>query len=192
MKFFIGLGNPGLKYSRTKHNVGASVVKALAKDAGIKIDEKIYSSLLGRGVISGEKVALLLPQTYMNLSGHAVGELYRREIKNTEDLIVVCDDINLKLGRIRIRRKGSSGGHKGLESILKTLGRDDFIRVRVGIATEAHKGDITGYVLSAFRRKELKNASHAIGLAAEACRALIEEDAEDAMSRFNAARTGTS
>lgn len=192
MKFIIGLGNPGLKYNRTKHNIGFNVVEKLAKAGRIKIDQKLHSSLIGRGSISGEDVTLVLPQTYMNHSGHAVGQLYENEIKRIEDLVIVCDDVNLKLGRIRVRKKGSSGGHKGLGSIINTLGRDDFVRLRVGIATEVRKGDITNYVLSTFRRKDLKNVSHAIDLAKDAIIFLIENGAEKTMARFNTIKIGTS
>ena len=192
MKFIIGLGNPGLKYRSTKHNIGFNVVKEIAKRAGIKISEKRYGSLLGRGRISGKEVVLVLPRTYMNLSGKAVEELFREEAKEIGDLVVICDDINLDLGKIRLRNKGSSGGHKGLESIINVLGRDDFERLRVGIATETHKGDITNYVLSPFKRKDMRNVNHSIALAKDAISCLIKEGADIAMARFNKRKAGTS
>src|SRR3989338_2616578 len=104
MIFVVGLGNPGLDYAATKHNVGFNVVKKLAKENNIKINKRMHFSLVGRGRISGEDVVLVLPQTYMNLSGNAVGVLFRQEIKEIRDLVVVCDDINIELGRVRIRR----------------------------------------------------------------------------------------
>lgn len=192
MKFIVGLGNPGLEYNSTKHNIGASVVKSLAKENGIKINKKLHFSLLGKGKIRGEEVMLVLPQTYMNLSGKAVGELFRQEIKKIEDLLVVCDDINLGLGRIRLRKEGSSGGHKGLESIIQTLGRNDFARLKIGIATEVHKGDITNYVLSPFKRKEMRNVKHVIALAQETVVSMIEKGIEPAMNKFNKRKIGTS
>jgi len=192
MKIIVGLGNPGLEYRATKHNVGFEVVKALAKESDIKINSKMHFSLVGRGKISGEDVILVLPQTYMNLSGNAVGELFRRETKDMSDLLIVCDDINIELGRIRLKTRGSSGGHKGLESIIHTLGRDDFARLRVGIATEVHKGDITGYVLAPFKRKEMRNVAHVIGLARDAIVCVIEEGIEKAMTKFNKTKIGTS
>lgn len=192
MKLIIGLGNPGLEYKLTKHNIGFEVVAALAKENDIKLNKRVHFSLSGRGRIAGVEVVLALPQTYMNLSGKAVGELARREIKELEDLIVVCDDINIELGRIRIRAGGSSGGHKGLGSIIGTLGSDCFARLRVGIATDIHKGDITNYVLSPFKRKEKRNVAHVVSLAKDAVTCMIEKPIEEAMARFNKRKIGTS
>lgn len=192
MKFIVGLGNPGSEYKGSKHNIGFAVVEKLARDNRIKIKEKLHFSLTGRGKIAGEEVTLVLPQTYMNLSGKAVGELQSREAMDIGDLLVVCDDINLELGKIRLKKQGSSGGHKGLLSITQTIGRDEFPRLRVGIATEAHKGDITGYVLSPFKRRLLRNVAHVIGLAAEAAECLVEEGIETAMNRYNKRKVGTS
>ena len=156
MKFIVGLGNPGLEYKATKHNVGFAVLQDLAKECSIKIKDKRYSAIIGKGKISGEDVMLVLPQTYMNRSGDTVGDLFREEVSLSDDFIVICDDINMKLGRIRMKKRGSAGGHKGLESIISVLGRDDFARLRIGIATDIHKGDITRYVLSPFRRNQHK------------------------------------
>jgi len=192
MKFIVGLGNPGLEYRNTKHNVGFSVVKALAKEYDIDLDQKLYSALLGRGHIMGEDVVLALPQTYMNLSGKTVGELFRQEIKSIEDLVVICDDINLKIGRIRLKKKGSAGGHKGLESIINILGTSDFARLRVGIATELHKGDITRYVLAPFKRKDHKHVSHAVSLAKDTMLCWLRYGIDMAMTRFNTRKVGTS
>ncbi|MBI5124373.1 MAG: aminoacyl-tRNA hydrolase [Candidatus Omnitrophica bacterium] len=185
MKYIIGLGNPGLEYRSTKHNVGFAAVKEFAKENKIKLKEKRYLALIGKGRVSGEDVALVLPQTYMNRSGDTVGDLVSNEIKSLDDLMIVCDDINLKLGRIRLKKQGSSGGHKGLESIIKELGRGDFQRLRIGIATGAHKGDITRYVLTPFKRREHKNASHAISLANDALACWIAKGMDEAMNRFN-------
>lgn len=192
MRFIIGLGNPEEEYSGTKHNIGFAVVKEFAKECGIRMNKKMHFSIIGRGKLSGEEVTLVLPQTYMNMSGKAVGELVRREVKDLKDMIVVCDDINLELGKIRMKKGGSSGGQKGLESIIHTIGTDDFARLRVGIATEVHRGDITDYVLSPFRHKELRNASHAISLAKDALISLVEDGIEKAMSKFNKRKAGTS
>ena len=192
MKIIVGLGNPGLEYKGTKHNIGFEVVQALAKENGIKINKRLHSSVVGKGKIAGEDVILVLPQTYMNLSGKAVGEVCGREMKDIHELTVVCDDINIELGRIRLRPSGSSGGHKGLASIISTMGRDDFARLRVGIATEMHKGDITNYVLSPFKRKESRNVAHVITLAADALACMVESGIEPAMAKFNKAKIGTS
>lgn len=192
MKFIIGLGNPGEEYTGTKHNIGFAVVKELAKECGIKANKRMHFSLVGRGEISGEEVTVVLPQTYMNLSGNAVGELVRREVKDLKDLIVVCDDINLELGKIRMKKSGSSGGQKGLESIIHIIGTDQFPRLRVGIATEVHRGDITDYVLSPFKHKDLRNVSHTIALAKEALASAVVDGLEKAMSKFNKRKAGTS
>lgn len=192
MKFIVGLGNPGFEYRNTKHNIGFAVARTLAKANGIKINKKLHFSLMGKGRLSGEEVLVCLPQTYMNLSGKAVGELFREEVKDIRDLLVVCDDINLELGKIRLKKQGSSGGHKGLESIIHTLGTDEFARLRVGIATEVHKGDITNYVLSPFKRKEMRNALHAVALASDAVESMISEGIDTAMNKFNKRKAGTS
>lgn len=192
MKFIVGLGNPGLEYRSTKHNIGFAVVKLLAKANGIKINKTAQFSVFGRGKIDGEDAVLILPQTYMNLSGKAIGELFNKLIKDIGDLMVVCDDINLELGKIRLKKQGSSGGHKGLESIIRTIGRDDFARLRVGIATEAHRGDITNYVLTPFKRKEMRNVSHAISLAADTAACMVKHGIDKAMSKFNKRKAGTS
>lgn len=192
MKFIIGLGNPGLSYSRTKHNIGFEVVKSLAKSNRIRINQKLHFSLIGRGRIAGQDVMLAMPQTFMNLSGRAVGELFSREAGDISDILVVCDDINLDLGRIRLKKQGSAGGHNGLESIIRTLGRDDFARLRVGIATEVHKGDITRYVLSQFKRHDRRNAAHTVKLAADTVACMLEEGIDMAMNKFNKRKAGTS
>ena len=192
MKIIVGLGNPGLEYKGTKHNIGFEVVQALAKENSIKINKRLHSSAVGKGKIAGVDVMLVLPQTYMNLSGKAVGEVAGREMKDIRELTVVCDDINIELGRIRLRTSGSSGGHKGLASIIGTLGRDDFARMRVGIAIEVHKGDITNYVLSPFKRKEMRNVAHVITLAADALTCMIGIGIEAAMAKFNKSKIGTS
>lgn len=192
MKYVIGLGNPGLEYRSTKHNIGFSVVKELAKENKIKIKEKRYSALIGRGKISGEEVVLVLPQTYMNRSGDTVVDIVRDGIKSIEDMIVVCDDINLKLGRVRLKKQGSAGGHKGLESIISDLGRDNFGRLRVGIATDVHKGDITRYVLTPFKRNQHKNVSGVISLAVDSLVCWIEKGMHEAMNKFNIRKVATS
>lgn len=193
MKFMVGLGNPGLEYKSTKHNIGFEVVKAIAKEGGIRVNKKLHFSVFGKGKIAGEDVTLVLPQTYMNLSGNAVSELFSRgDIKEIKDLVVICDDVNLELGKIRLRKQGSAGGHKGLESIIHTLGSGDFVRIRVGIATEVHKGDISNYVLSPFRRGQMRNVAHAVSLAKDACLALIDKGIDTAMNKFNKRKGPTS
>ncbi len=192
MKFIIGLGNPGGEYKSTKHNIGFALLQDFAKDKKIKIKEKSYSALIGRGKVAGVDVTLVLPQTYMNRSGDTVGDIVRAEMGPSDDLIVVCDEINIKLGRIRMKQKGSAGGHKGLESIISVLGRDNFARLRIGIATDVHKGDITRYVLRPFKRNQRKNVSHVLSLAQEALECWVMKGLEAAMNKFNVKKVATS
>jgi PTH1 family peptidyl-tRNA hydrolase len=188
----VGLGNPGMEYKATKHNVGFAMLQAIAKENKIKIKEKRYSALIGRGKVAGADAVLVLPQTYMNRSGDTVGDLFRKEVGPSDDLIIICDDINMKLGRIRMKKRGSAGGHKGLESVISVLGRDDFARLRIGIATEVHKGDITRYVLTPFRRNQHKNVSHALSLAQEALECWVREGIDTAMNKYNVQKAATS
>ena len=192
MKYIIGLGNPGEEYEGTRHNIGFAVVRGIARKYGISIDKEVHSSLLGKGRINGEGVALFLPQTYMNLSGKAVSELFEEQIKSPDDMIVICDDINLKLGRIRLRQKGSAGGHKGMQSIIDSLVMTDFARLRVGIATDILRGDISNYVLSPFKRKDRKHLEHVIAMAEEAVLCWIKNGIQKAMTRYNTMSVGTS
>jgi PTH1 family peptidyl-tRNA hydrolase len=192
MKLIVGLGNPGLEYASTKHNIGFAVVKAIAKENGIRMRQKLRFSLVGKGRILGEDAVLAMPQTFMNLSGNALKELEADRTKDLSGLVVICDDINLELGKIRLKRSGSSGGHKGLESIIRALGRDNFARLKVGIATDVHRGDITGYVLSPFKRSQRRNVAHALELAKDAVTCMVEEGIDKAMARFNKRKAGTS
>jgi len=185
VKYIFGLGNPGIEYKNTKHSIGFEVVQAIAKESGIKINKESHFSIFGKGKVAGEDVTLVLPQTYMNLSGNAAGELLGKDVKAIGDMLVICDDINLDIGRIRLRKHGSAGGHKGLESIIHTLKTNEFARLRVGIATEIHKGDISNYVLSPFKRHEMRNVAHTVSLARDAAISMIEEGMDSAMSKFN-------
>ncbi len=185
MKLIVGLGNPGRLYRYTRHNVGFLVLEELAKARKIKIRQKRYGSLLGRGAISGEEAILLMPVTYMNLSGKAVLEALKEEKADIGGLLVICDDINLRLGTMRMRTKGSSGGHKGLNSIIQSLGTGDFARLRIGIATEPIKGDITEYVLSQFKNKDRKKIKDIVSLAKDAVAVWIGDGAEAAMHKYN-------
>jgi PTH1 family peptidyl-tRNA hydrolase len=192
MKYIIGLGNPGLAYGATKHNIGASAVKQLAKENGIRLKEKRYCSLSGKGTVAGKAVTLVLPQTYMNRSGGAVEDIVRLGADASSDIIVVCDDINLKLGRVRMKKHGSAGGQKGLESIIASLGTDVFPRLRIGIATETHSGDITRYVLTPFKRHERRPVRRVLDLAVGALECWAGEGIDIAMTKFNIKKAATS
>lgn len=185
MKLIVGLGNPGRKYEKTRHNIGFRVASALADKWKIKLNSKAFKSFIGKGEIFGKEVVVSLPQTYMNNSGEAVASLASRKKVELRDLFVISDDVNIPLGTMRIRAKGSSGGHKGLQSIAEALGSGDFSRLRIGIGKEGLKGDLSDYVLSPFDKDELKILDSAIEAAVECCEVWIEEGVESAAHRFN-------
>jgi len=186
MWLIAGLGNPGERYRYTRHNIGFLTLQRCAKDNGISlVKEHSCEALVGRGQIAGKKVMLLLPQTYMNKSGESVMKVFSREIKSLERVMVVCDDINLELGRMRMKPKGSSGRHKGLESIIACLGTRDFARLRMGIATGVHEGDISGYVLEPFTKRQMKDVSRMIERAQQALEFWLDEGIEAAMNWCN-------
>ena len=187
MKLIVGLGNPGREYQGARHNVGFVVVDILARRHGIHVKARRSKSLVGEGVIAGEKVVLAKPLTFMNLSGEAVGALVRRYRIDPSDIIVIADDVNLPLGRLRIRAGGSSGGHKGLRSIIHSLGMEDFPRIRVGIGSP--KGEMVDFVLSRFHKSERGVVDEAVNRAADAVEAILSEGIEPTMNRFNAPKT---
>ena len=185
MKLIIGLGNPGRKYENTRHNVGFKAACALADKYSIRLNTKAFNSLIGKGRIFSEDVMVALPQTYMNNSGEAARMMFLRKKMEPEDILVICDDVNLELGIIRIRQAGSSGGHKGLESIIDYLDSGDFARLRIGIGKDTGSPGLSGYVLSPFKKNEAKTLEGAIESAGEGCEAWIKEGAESAANRFN-------
>ncbi|MBM3499047.1 MAG: aminoacyl-tRNA hydrolase [Armatimonadetes bacterium] len=185
MRCLVGLGNPGSAYAATRHNVGFQVVDALAARHGIDVAKRRHQALLGRGRIGEVEVLLVKPQTFMNDSGLAVRrvlEYYRLEPCH---LLVVCDDINLDLGQLRLRRAGSPGGQKGLRSIGQHLGRTDFVRLRIGVGRLETGRDATGFVLSPFRASEREAADDALQQAADAVECALREGLEAAMGRYN-------
>lgn len=188
MYIIAGLGNPGAKYENTRHNIGFDTIDRLADEAGISISESKHKALLGKGVIDGHRVILVKPQTYMNLSGESLREVVDYYKCDPEtDLIVISDDINLDVGRLRIRKKGSAGGHNGLKNIIAQLGTDAFVRVRMGVGEKPKDYDLADYVLGHFTSEERKVLDEACKRAAEAIRVILNEDADAAMNRFNAA-----
>ncbi len=183
MWIIVGLGNPGKKYSKTRHNIGFLVIEEIARRYAIDFKErKNYKA--GRGSIDGRDVFLVEPLLYMNNSGIAVKDISERFNIPTEHLIVIHDDIDMEVGKVRIRRKGSSGGHKGIESIIQNLSAKDFPRLKIGIGRE---GDITpeDYVLRKFRKNELPLIKSAVEKASDAVITIILEGLEKAMNRFN-------
>ena len=185
MRLIVGLGNPGIEYARTPHNLGFLVVDKLAEDAGIRVTRPESKSFAGIGQIAGHDIVLAKPQTMMNLSGLAVGELVRRAECEPSDVIVLCDDIALPWGMIRVRERGSAGGHNGLKSVISSLGTMEFPRVRLGVQPEDFRGDLKEYVLRQISRDEEDLVAEEIDLAAEAVKVILAEGTQSAMNRFN-------
>jgi len=185
MILFLGLGNPEKRYQKSRHNLGFRVLDSLAKRLKIKIKTKRYKSLMGRGRIGREGIVLAQPLTFMNNSGVAAASLVRSLKIPLKNLIVVCDDIDLPVGRIRIRRKGGSGGHKGLESIIQHLKSNEFPRLRMGIGRPPQGMDPKEYVLKNFTKEENLLVKKAIDEAEEALILLVKEGIIPAMNRYN-------
>ncbi len=186
MKAIIGLGNPGRDYKWTRHNVGFEVINKLAYDYNIDMNKEKYKALTGEGRIGFEKVLLIEPLTYMNLSGESVREFVNFYKLQPEDIIVVCDDINLPVGSIRIRAKGSDGGQKGLRNIIYQLGYDNFTRVRVGVGEKPPQWDLAKYVLSKFTEEENTDIIKGITDAGDAVAMIIKDgNTQQAMNTYN-------
>lgn len=185
MKLIVGLGNPGRRYRQTRHNVGWEVISRLARRARIAVDEEDGFSDVGRGAIGGTRVILARPQTYVNVSGEAVRDLRRRHRLRPQDIVVVIDDLDLPLGRLRLRASGSAGGHNGLKSIIEAIGTTEFPRLRVGIGRPPEGVDPADHVLTRFTSDEQAVVDAALDRAAEAIETAITEGIETAMNRFN-------
>jgi peptidyl-tRNA hydrolase, PTH1 family len=185
MRLIVGLGNPGIEYAWTPHNLGFLVVDVLAEDAGIRVTRPEAKSLVGLGQIAGHEVVLAKPQTMMNLSGLAVRELVSRAECQPSDVIVVCDDIALPWGMLRVRERGTAGGHNGLKSVIGAIGTTEFVRVRLGVKPEEMRGDLKEYVLRQIRRDEEDLVAEEIEQGAEAVKVILVEGTQSAMNRFN-------
>jgi len=184
MKLVVGIGNPGKRYQGTRHNLGMCVVDRLARDHGIPTRRRRFDALVGEGSIGSARILLVKPQTYVNLSGNAVAPLLRWYRCSTDDLMVVCDDLNLEVGRLRLRRLGSSGGHNGLESISECLATEAFARLRIGIG-RGDAAEPTDHVLGRFAPGEEALVEEATARAADAVRVWVELGIEAAMNEFN-------
>jgi PTH1 family peptidyl-tRNA hydrolase len=186
VKLIVGLGNPGIEYQFTPHNLGFLVVDQIANEFGVEIRNRQCRALTGRVVIGSETVLLAKPETFMNLSGISVRELVsKHEVRVEEDLTVIQDELDFPLGTIRIQRKRSSAGHNGIESIISSLGTQDFLRIRMGVAPERKIEDGMSYLLSPFRKAQLKVVDEMLEVAASAVKAIVTEGAAAAMNRFN-------
>lgn len=186
MYCIVGLGNPEKKYENTRHNIGFDVIDALAEKYSIAVRERGFKALFGKGVIDGQRVILVKPQTYMNLSGESVREVTDYyKIDAEEELIVISDDIALETGAIRIREKGSAGGHNGLKNIIQHLGTENFKRIRMGVGEKPKEWDLVDYVLGHFSEEERKQMDKSTAEAVQAVEVMMTEGADAAMNAFN-------
>ena len=185
MRVIVGLGNPGTQYDWTPHNIGFLAIDVIAERAGIRVTRPESKSQVGVGKLAGEDVILAKPQTFMNLSGGAVRMLLERYECGPEDLIVLSDEAMLPWGMLRIRERGSAGGHNGLNSIIGSLGTNEFIRIRLGVQPEHPLGDMADYVLGVMRKPEREIAGQMAVETAEAVAMILTEGVGKAMTRFN-------
>jgi len=186
VKLIVGLGNPGIEYQFTPHNVGFLAIDRIAGQCGVSVDNRHCKALTARARIGNEEVLLAKPETYMNLSGMSVQELVRKyELDPQKDLIVIYDELDLPLGTIRIRERGSSAGHNGMQSIIDALGTQEVLRLRLGIAPDHPVKDGSRYVLAQFRKSQLLALDELLEKAAEAVSVVLNEGRSTAMNRFN-------
>ena len=184
MYVIVGLGNPGKKYENTKHNVGFVTIDRLSEKYNIKVNKIKHKALVGEGMIEGKKVMLVKPQTYMNLSGESLREIVRYYDVEPEHLLVIYDDVDINMGALRIRKKGSAGTHNGMKSIIYQLQFDDFPRMRIGIGKES-KGDMVHYVISGFLGEDKIQIEKAIDQAVAAVGTWLSKGIDMAMSEYN-------
>lgn len=185
MKLLVGLGNPGKDYERTRHNVGWLVLDEIAQATRASIDRKKFGAELGEAEIDGVRTLLIKPQTFMNLSGEAVGPAARFYKIEPADTIVVHDDLDLEFGRVQIKTGGGHGGHNGLRSLIAHLGTPEFVRIRVGIGRPGGKKEVVGHVLGGFDKKETEELPFVLARSAEAVRCVVKNGALKCMNEFN-------
>jgi len=185
MYLIVGLGNPESQYAKTRHNMGFNTINKLAQEFNIEVNKSKFNALYGTGTISNEKVILLKPQTFMNLSGEAVRacmDFYKTDIK---DLIIIYDDIDVEKGNIKIRKKGSSGSHNGMKSVVENLGTEEFARIRIGIGRPEHANDMINYVIGNITQEEQERLEPGVQKAKEAIVEIINNGIDIAMNKFN-------
>ena len=185
MYIIAGLGNPSKEYEYTRHNAGFDAVDRLASKLGTELTERKHRALCGRALIGGEKVLLLRPQTFMNLSGESIGQAADFYKVDPQHIIILYDDISLEVGQLRIRTKGSAGGHNGIKNIIAHLGTQDFPRIKIGVGAKPDRMDLADYVLSRFSQTDRRVMEDAFEEAAEAAQMLIMEGPDAAMNRYN-------
>ncbi len=185
MYLIIGLGNPEEKYANTRHNMGFDVINQLSKECDIKVSKAKFDAFYGMGEIKGKKVILIKPQTYMNLSGESIIRFKKFYKISNKDIIVIYDDIDLKLGEIRLKAKGSAGSHNGMKSVIENLNTQDFIRVRVGIGTPENKDDMINYVIGQIPKREREILDESIIMAKDSVLEILENGIDRAMNKFN-------
>ena len=186
MIIIAGLGNPTKEYEGTRHNVGFQVIDKIAEKYNIAVDAKKGRAYVGKGIIEGQKVLLVKPQTYMNLSGESIRELVGYfKVDPKEELLVIYDDISLNPGQIRIRKKGSAGGHNGIKNIIQELGTQKFVRIKVGVGAKPKGWDLADYVLGRFGKEDRKLVDEAQERACKAVELILSDDPDAAMNEYN-------
>lgn len=183
MFLIVGLGNPGKEYDGTRHNIGFAAVDYIADKYNIELNRIKFKGVFGEGFINGKKVILLKPTTYMNLSGESIREVINFYKISNEEVIVIYDDISLEVGRLRIREKGSHGGHNGIKSIIANLGTDVFPRVKIGVG--APKGNLVSHVLGKFSEDEIEILRETIKASSDAVGIMVKSDTKEAMNKLN-------
>lgn len=185
MKLIVGLGNPGIEYQFTPHNIGFLAVDRIAEQCGVMVDNRHCKALTGRTRIGNDEVLLAKPETYMNLSGMSVLELVRKHEVAQQDVLIIYDELDLALGTIRVRQRGSSAGHNGMQSIIDALQTEEIARIRIGVAPDDPRKGGAKYILAPFRKSQMVAVDEALDLTAQAVNVMVNEGIAPAMNRFN-------
>jgi len=185
MKLFVGLGNPGREYERTRHNIGFIAIDELAHRFGISMNQQKFNGIYGSGIVNGEKVYLVKPTTYMNLSGECVRPFMDYFQIDLEDVVIIYDDMDLDVGKLRLRTKGSAGGHNGIKSLIMHFQTQEFLRIRIGVGRPQNGMSVVNHVLSNFYKEEEADVIDGIKMAADACEYFLKHSFLEVMNRFN-------
>lgn len=185
MYLIVGLGNPEEEYSKTRHNMGFNTIDKVAKQYKMQINKKKFQGLYESGIIEGQKVILIKPQTYMNLSGNCVKEIVDFYKIEKEDILIIYDEMDIEPGKIKIRKKGGPGGHNGLKSIIEKLGTEEFSRIRIGIGRPTHEQDKVNYVIGAIPKEEISKLQEGVEKAKDAVIEILKNGIDKAMNKLN-------